>query len=166
MTIGGLPNNNMGKVLSTAERSGGNQSNHISHRLRVLFRPPGQLLLRRYRLCLIRCLVFDHAVADMDQLSHRRSQGAHFGLVCRQQALIKGLNVWLPWPGSRVFGGSFRCLILTALVDDANYYLKFGGVHGCIIIGGPGVLDYVFIHPRTAEVYEDYPNCWPERNTK
>jgi len=93
MTIGGLPNNNMGKVLSTAERSGGNQSNHISHRLRVLLRPPGQLLLRRYRLCLIRCLVFDYPVADMDQLSHRRSQGAHFGLVCRQQALIKGLNV-------------------------------------------------------------------------
>lgn len=50
--------------------------------------------------------------------------------------------------------------------DDADYYMKFGGVHGCIIIGGPEPFDYVFIHPRTAEVYEDYPDCWPARDTK
>jgi hypothetical protein len=49
--------------------------------------------------------------------------------------------------------------------DNADYYLKFGGVHGCIIIGGPEPLDYVFIHPRTAEVYEVYPNCWPAGDT-
>ena len=49
--------------------------------------------------------------------------------------------------------------------DDADYYMKFGGVHGCIIITG-GFLELVFIHPRTAEVYDDYPNCWPTRDTK
>ena len=49
--------------------------------------------------------------------------------------------------------------------DKAEYYMKFGGVHGCIIIK-KGIFDIVFIHPRTAEVYEDYRNCWPTRETK
>ena len=49
--------------------------------------------------------------------------------------------------------------------DNAEYYMKFGGIHGCIIII-QGLFDIVFVHPRTAEVYEDYPNCWPIRDTK
>jgi hypothetical protein len=49
--------------------------------------------------------------------------------------------------------------------DHADYYMKFGGVHGCIIIK-KGLFEIVFIHPRTAEIYEDYPNCWPTRDTK
>ena len=45
--------------------------------------------------------------------------------------------------------------------QDADYYIKFGGVHGCIIVTGPG-MSHVYVHPRTAEVYRQYVTCWPE----
>ena len=45
--------------------------------------------------------------------------------------------------------------------QDADYYIKFGGVHGCIIVRGPE-MSHVYIHPRTAEVHKEYVNCWPD----
>ncbi len=44
---------------------------------------------------------------------------------------------------------------------DADYYMKFGGVHGCIIISGPDLFVFAFIHPRTAEIFLAYKSCWP-----
>ena len=93
MAIGDLPTNKMGGVSCAAERSGSNPGNHISHSLRVLFRLLAHVLLRLSGLCLIRCLVLNHAEADMHQLFHGGSQATHFGFVCHQQALIKGLDI-------------------------------------------------------------------------
>jgi hypothetical protein len=49
--------------------------------------------------------------------------------------------------------------------QDADYYIMFGGVHGCIIVGGPE-MSHVFVHPQTAEVHKEYVNCWPNETMR
>ena len=46
---------------------------------------------------------------------------------------------------------------------DADYWGKFGMLHRCVIVKGPGLADYAFISPKNGKIYKDWPNC---RNQK
>ena len=114
MTKKPVPANLVSGLSYATERSSSSPGNHISHRLGVLFRLLGHVLLRLYGLCLIGRLVLDHAVTNVYQFSRGRTGGARLGLVCRQQPLIKRLNIRVLARGHHGWEEEFLPVVSTA----------------------------------------------------